>query len=83
MYTYMRLTHVHICETYSHSTYITNQTACALVNNYSLVISYFKNIFFIYKLITIATRHCVAAIYYAALSLFILYNLCFLLCRKV
>ena len=65
----MRLTHVHICETYSHYSSITNQMACALVNNFSLVICYFNTIFFIYKLITIATRHCVAATYYAALSL--------------
>ena len=41
--------------------------ACALVNNFSLVICYFINIFFVYQLITIATRHCVAATYYAAL----------------
>ena len=53
----MRLTHVHLCETYSHCTYITNQMACALVNNFSLVICYFNTIFFVYKLITIVTRH--------------------------
>ena len=70
----MRLTHVHTCETYSHYTSITNRMACALVNNISLLICYFINIFFIYKLITIVTRHCVAATYYVALSI-ALYNI--------
>jgi len=74
----MRLTHVHMCETYSHCTYVTNQTACALVNNFSLVICYFITIFFVYKLITIVTRHCVALQRFItlpsfSLSLFTLY----------
>ena len=73
----MRLTHVHLyetnsCETYSHSTYVTNQMACALVNNFTPNLLLYNYIFF-YKLITIVTRHCVAATYYAALSLFTLY----------
>ena len=70
----MRLTHVHLyetnsCETYSHYTYITNQMACALVNNFIRNLLLYKYIF-IYKLITIVTRHCVAATYYAALSFY-------------
>ena len=70
----MRLTHVHLyetnsCETYSHSTYITNQTACALVKQFFTRNLLLYNYIFIYKLITIVTRHCVAATYYAALSL--------------
>jgi len=45
------------------------------VNNYSLVICYFINIFFIYKLINYcnAILHCYAATYYAAISLITLY----------
>ena len=60
MYTYVRLTHI----TFS----ITNRMACALVNNFTRNLLLY-NYIFIYKLITIVTRHCVAAIYYAALSL--------------
>ena len=56
------------CETYSHSTYVTNQMACALVNNFTRNLLLY-NFIFIYKLITIVTRHCVAATSYAALSL--------------
>ena len=68
----MRLTHVHICETYSH---VTNQTACALVNNFSLVICYFITIFFCLQAYNYcnATLRCSAAIYYAALSLSLLH----------
>jgi len=69
----MRLTHVHTCETYSHYFSITNRTACALVNNFTPNLLLYNYIFF-YKLITIVTRHCVAATYYAALS-FALYNI--------
>ena len=67
----MRLTHVYICETYSHCTYITNQTACALVNKFSLVICYFITIFFILLAYNYrnATLRCSAATYYAAFSL--------------
>ena len=71
----MRLTHVHIY-TYVRLTHIVllyNQSdGLRLSEHLSLVICYFNTIFFIYKLITIVTRYCVATIYYA-LSLFTLY----------
>ena len=57
MYTYVRHTH------------ITNQTACALVKNFTRNLL-LCNYIFIYKLITIVTRHCVAATYYAAFSFY-------------
>ena len=64
----MRLTHVHTYETYSHYTSITNQPACAEGHNLTPNLLLY-NFIFIYKLITIVTRHCVAATSYAALSL--------------
>ena len=58
---------MYLCETYSHSTY--HQSA-GLRRGHNLTPNLLLyNFIFIYKLITIVTRHCVAAIYYAALSL--------------
>ena len=63
MYPYVRLTHMVLLYNQSDGLRLSEQ--------FSLVICYFNTIFFIYKLITIVTRHCVAAIYYAALFLFL------------
>jgi len=69
MYPCVRLTHIVL---------LCNQSdGLRFSEQFSLVFCYFKTIFFIYKLLTIATRHCVALqrfITLLSLSLFILYN---------
>jgi len=50
---------MYLCETYSH--YLYNQSdGLRLSEQFSLVICYIIKLFFVYKLITIATRHCIA-----------------------
>ena len=69
MYPYVRLTHIVL--------FCNQSDGLRLSEQFSLVICYFITIFFIYKLLTIATRHYVALqrlITLLSLSLFILYN---------
>jgi len=70
MYTCVRLAHIVLL--YIIYSLVTNQMACTLVNNSSLVICKFNTIFFVYNYCN-ATLRCCAATYYAALS-FTLYN---------
>ena len=63
MYTYMRLTHVRL----THIILTCNQSdGLRLSEQYFTRNLLLYNYIFIYKLITIVTRHCVAATYYAA-----------------
>ena len=80
----MRLTHVHLYETNSCThmwdlltLFFYNQSdGLRLSEQFFTPNLLLYNFIFTYKLITIVTRHCVAATYYAALSLsFALYNI--------
>jgi len=52
MYPCVRLTHIVL--------FCNQSDGLRLIEQFSLVICYINTIFFVYKLITIATRHCVA-----------------------